>query len=252
MKALEKDRSRRYETASGLAMDIAATWTAKPCSRRRRARPIACGSSSDATRAPLRRPLAIAAALLVGVIGFAWQADVAQGERDAARLAQKAEEERAAARAESNESKADGDQPVPARHARLGRHARPGARSQGLPGARQGGPLRVGTAFKDRPGGRGRRARDPRQDLPLARAARSGRAAGRRVQSSSPDSPRGGLGRIRALSRQPRLPSSAGAAGPTPRSSSPARRSRSPGTRRARRTPSHSTSSPTTPTRSCC
>ncbi len=93
MKCLEKDRTRRYETANGLAMDIRrhlageAVLAAPPSAgyrlrkfvRRHRAQVAAAG--------------AVAAALVVGIVAFAWQASVAQRERDAAVLAREAEAE---------------------------------------------------------------------------------------------------------------------------------------------------------------
>jgi hypothetical protein len=45
MKALEKDRGRRYETANGLAMDCSGIWRGSRCWRRRRASGTGCGSS---------------------------------------------------------------------------------------------------------------------------------------------------------------------------------------------------------------
>jgi eukaryotic-like serine/threonine-protein kinase len=93
MKALEKDRSRRYDTASGLAADIGrylsgetvvaappgAAYRFKKFVRRHRG-PVAAGG-------------AVAAALLLGMIGFAWQAKAARAQRDLAVVAQRAEAE---------------------------------------------------------------------------------------------------------------------------------------------------------------
>ena len=47
MKALEKDRSRRYETANGLAMDIQRTCTTSRCRPARRRRPIGFRKSAQ-------------------------------------------------------------------------------------------------------------------------------------------------------------------------------------------------------------
>ena len=91
MKALEKDRHRRYETANGLAMDIrrylsgeavvaappSAVYRFKKFVRRNRAM-VSAGS-------------AVAGVLLIGVVAFAWQARVAGIQRDLAVVAQKAE-----------------------------------------------------------------------------------------------------------------------------------------------------------------
>jgi serine/threonine protein kinase/tetratricopeptide (TPR) repeat protein len=78
MKALEKERARRYETADGLAMDLRRylagemVWAAPPSASyrlrkfvRRNKGAVAAGSL-------------IATSLLIGIIGFSWQARVAQ------------------------------------------------------------------------------------------------------------------------------------------------------------------------------
>ena len=80
MKALEKDRGRRYETASGLATDIrrhlaGETVVAAPPSASYRLRKFV-----RRNRGPVAAALAIALALLLGAIGFAWQASVATAE----------------------------------------------------------------------------------------------------------------------------------------------------------------------------
>ena len=107
MKALEKDRRRRYETANGLANDLrrflrGEAVLAAPPSSAYRLRKFA-----QRNRGAVAAGLAVAAALLVGVVGFAWQARVAAVERDRAVAAQHAE---AAQRvvAERNQSTADG------------------------------------------------------------------------------------------------------------------------------------------------
>jgi tetratricopeptide (TPR) repeat protein len=84
MKAIEKDRSRRYETASGLAMDIG---------RHLDGEAVVAAPPSAAYRANkfIRRhkgfvfsASAVAAALLIGAVAFAWQASVARSQRDRA------------------------------------------------------------------------------------------------------------------------------------------------------------------------
>ena len=91
MKALEKDRHRRYETASGLAMDIqrylrgeaiqaappGVGYRVKKFLRRNRVI-VAAGS-------------AVGAALLIGAVASAWQATLAREQRDLALAAQQAE-----------------------------------------------------------------------------------------------------------------------------------------------------------------
>jgi serine/threonine protein kinase/Tfp pilus assembly protein PilF len=82
MKALEKDRGRRYETANGLAMDLR---------RYRHAEPVLAAppSASYRIRKFVRRHRGavaagslVAASLLAGIVAFAWQA---QQERERAR-----------------------------------------------------------------------------------------------------------------------------------------------------------------------
>jgi len=74
MKALEKDRQRRYETANGLAMDVrrylsGEAVVAAPISRTYRFKKFV-----RRNKGAVSAGTAIAAALLVGVVGFAWQA----------------------------------------------------------------------------------------------------------------------------------------------------------------------------------
>ena len=52
MKALEKDRNRRYETANGFARTCSATWPMSRCWPARPAEPTRSKSSSGGTRAP--------------------------------------------------------------------------------------------------------------------------------------------------------------------------------------------------------
>lgn len=88
MKALEKDRARRYETANGLAMDIrrhlaGEAVVAAPPSASYRLRKVLRRHRGTFTAAA-----AVAIALLVGVVGFAWQASVASEQRDRALAAE--------------------------------------------------------------------------------------------------------------------------------------------------------------------
>ena len=91
MKALEKDRMRRYETANGLAMDIRrhlageAVVAAPPGAAYRLKKFV------RRNRAIVAASAAVAAALLIGIVGFAWQAQVAREQRDIAVNAQKSE-----------------------------------------------------------------------------------------------------------------------------------------------------------------
>jgi serine/threonine protein kinase/tetratricopeptide (TPR) repeat protein len=100
MKALEKDRGRRYETPSGLAADIRrylsgeAVVAAPPSSAYRFKKFV------KRHRVVVSAGSAVAAALLIGMIAFAWQFKVASEQRDAAVAAEKAEaEQRKAAEA---------------------------------------------------------------------------------------------------------------------------------------------------------
>ncbi len=88
MKALEKDRARRYETASGLALDIqrylgGEAVVAAPPSTTYRLRKFV-----RRNKGLVGAIAAIAASLLLGLIAFAWQADVAGRQRDRALLAE--------------------------------------------------------------------------------------------------------------------------------------------------------------------
>ncbi|CAN5505103.1 hypothetical protein BH09PLA1_BH09PLA1_33350 [soil metagenome] len=96
MKALEKDRQRRYETANGLAADInrylsGEAVQAAPVSTVYRLKKFVRRNKGLVTAAG-----AVAAALLIGVIGFAWQASIARHQRDRAVVAEKDAKQRAA------------------------------------------------------------------------------------------------------------------------------------------------------------
>ncbi len=93
MKALEKDRERRYATANGLAMDVrrylaGEAVVAAPPSALYRLRKFVRRNRATASAA-----VAVTAALLLGVVAFAWQARVAAAERDSANLARAKEAE---------------------------------------------------------------------------------------------------------------------------------------------------------------
>ena len=95
MKALEKDRQRRYETANGLAMDIrrylgGEAVLAAPPDNLYRIRKFVRRNRGQVVAAGL-----ITTALLLGMAGTAWQAKVASNR---AELAQRAEAEAKAAR----------------------------------------------------------------------------------------------------------------------------------------------------------
>ncbi len=103
MKALEKDRTRRYETANGLAMDVHrylrgdAVLAAPPTASYRFRKFV------RRNRGTVAAVCLVAAALVLGVIGTAWQATIASDRAEAAlsaegeaRLARDAAQARAA------------------------------------------------------------------------------------------------------------------------------------------------------------
>ncbi len=112
MKALEKDRQRRYETANGLAMDIRRYLTGEAVVAAPPSAAYRFKKFIRRNRVMVSAGSAVAAALLIGAVAFAWQAQVARDQRDKAVAAQKAEAEQRtqaeAARAEaiSQKSKA--------------------------------------------------------------------------------------------------------------------------------------------------
>jgi WD40 repeat protein len=109
MKCLEKDRTRRYETANGLAMDVRrylggeAVFAAPPSASYRLKKFI------RRNRGVVTAGGAVAAALLVGVIAFAWQAKVARDQRDLAEEAREAAQD-AQAEAEAHQKRAEAEQ----------------------------------------------------------------------------------------------------------------------------------------------
>ena len=88
MRAMEKDRQRRYETANGLAMDIKrylageAVVAAPPSTAYRMRKFI------RRNRVVVSAASAVAAALLLGMVAFAWQAKIASQQRDRAMAAE--------------------------------------------------------------------------------------------------------------------------------------------------------------------
>ncbi|MBX9579693.1 MAG: serine/threonine-protein kinase, partial [Gemmataceae bacterium] len=95
MKALEKDRTRRYETANGLAADVqrylaGEAVQAAPPSRAYRVRTFVRRHRAAVTAAGL-----VAAALVLGIAGTTWGLVEARRQRDAADVARQAEADRA-------------------------------------------------------------------------------------------------------------------------------------------------------------
>lgn len=105
MKALEKDRQRRYETANGLGMDIRRYLSGEAVLAAPPSAPYRIKKMIRRNKGPVAASSAVAAALIFGLAGTAWQARVASDQRDAAVAAQISEAEQRkqaeAARAEA-------------------------------------------------------------------------------------------------------------------------------------------------------
>ncbi|MFZ4574045.1 MAG: tetratricopeptide repeat protein [Phycisphaerales bacterium] len=95
MKALEKDRQRRYETANGLAQDIRRYLAGDPVVAAPPSAVYVFRKMVRRHRTLVASSSAVGAALIVGVVGFAWQAQVARGQRDRAVVAEAAAKKQA-------------------------------------------------------------------------------------------------------------------------------------------------------------
>jgi serine/threonine protein kinase/tetratricopeptide (TPR) repeat protein len=84
MRALEKDRQRRYPTANALAMDVQRFLSGEPVVAAPPGAAYRAGKFVRRHRAGVLGAAAVAAALLAGAVAFAWQAKVARDERDRA------------------------------------------------------------------------------------------------------------------------------------------------------------------------
>jgi hypothetical protein len=73
MKTLEKDRSRRYDTANGLASDIQRHLDNEPVSRTSAERGLPFSEAGPPQQTHLCAVGAVAAALVLGVIASTWQ-----------------------------------------------------------------------------------------------------------------------------------------------------------------------------------
>ncbi len=91
MRAMEKDRHRRYETASGLARDIRRYLSGEAVAAAPPSRAYRFKKFLRRNRVMVTAGSAVAFALLIGIVAFAWQAKVASEQRDIAVLSQKAE-----------------------------------------------------------------------------------------------------------------------------------------------------------------
>jgi serine/threonine protein kinase len=97
MKCLEKDRTRRYETANGLAVDIQRHLDNEPIAARPPSRLYRLGKAIRRNQSAFVSGLAITATLLIGTVVSTWQAVRAtRAEREQNRLRIQAEAGRAA------------------------------------------------------------------------------------------------------------------------------------------------------------
>ena len=91
MKCLEKDRTRRYETANGLVADLKRHLTNEPVVARPPSAAYKFQKAWRRNKVVFTAAIAIAAALLVGTVVSAWQANVARRAQYAAQRAALAE-----------------------------------------------------------------------------------------------------------------------------------------------------------------
>ncbi len=107
MKCLEKQRDRRYETANALARDIQRYLADEEVE----ARPPSAGyrlrKFVRRNRGQVAAVGAVAAALSIGLVAFAWQAQVARGQRDRANQAVREETKQKNAAAKARDAEAE-------------------------------------------------------------------------------------------------------------------------------------------------
>lgn len=84
MRALEKDRQRRYPTANALATDVQRYLSGEPVVAAPPGAAYRVGKFVRRHRGGVLAASAVAAALVAGAVAFAWQARVARGQRDRA------------------------------------------------------------------------------------------------------------------------------------------------------------------------
>ena len=82
MKAIEKDRTRRYETANGLAMDLRRYLAGEPVLAAPPSAVYRMQKFVRRNKVVVTAGALVAAALLVGIVGFAWQAHIARARAD--------------------------------------------------------------------------------------------------------------------------------------------------------------------------
>ncbi|RJP32952.1 MAG: hypothetical protein C4547_12955 [Phycisphaerales bacterium] len=108
MRCLEKDRTRRYETANGLAMDVHRYLDGEPVLAAPPSTAYRLKKFVRRNRGMVTAGSAVVAALLIGVIAFAWQAKVARDQRDLAVEARKTAQD-AQAEAAAQQQKAEAE-----------------------------------------------------------------------------------------------------------------------------------------------
>src|SRR5262249_52567912 len=100
MRCLEKDRSRRYDTASGLAKDVERYLKDEPVEARPPSAWYRLRKATRRNRTALTVSGVVAAALVLGTAATLWQASIARADRERARIA---EEQRLAQQARGEE-----------------------------------------------------------------------------------------------------------------------------------------------------
>jgi WD40 repeat protein/serine/threonine protein kinase len=107
MKCLEKDRTRRYETANGLAFDLQRHLQSEPVTARPPSRLYQIQKLARRNKLAFAAAFAVAAALVCGIVASAWQAARATRAREEAasnaRAARQAQAQESAARAEAQQ-----------------------------------------------------------------------------------------------------------------------------------------------------
>jgi len=82
MKAIEKDRARRYETANGLAMDVRRFLAAEPVLAAPPSRSYRMQKFVRRNKGAVAAASLVALSLMAGIAGFAWQARIARARAD--------------------------------------------------------------------------------------------------------------------------------------------------------------------------
>jgi serine/threonine protein kinase/tetratricopeptide (TPR) repeat protein len=95
MRALEKDRQRRFPTANALGMDVQRYLSGEPVVAAPPGAAYRLGKFVRRHRGGVLAAAAVAAALVIGAVAFAWQATVARGQRDRAVVAEQQARKRA-------------------------------------------------------------------------------------------------------------------------------------------------------------